>query len=116
MEAVLHPRAHALARGHVGLEHRGAHFPVHDESVEQRLLRYRPLTHRGPVSAYLAKRESTHQHDCKTAFFNTIEMNRPFERPKIFRTSGMQSAGNRQRVGTSSNIQQPGTHPPLEMQ
>lgn len=32
-EAILHPRDHALARGHLGLAHRGARFHVHDDGV-----------------------------------------------------------------------------------
>ena len=32
-EAIRHPHDHALARGHLGLAHRGARFHVHDDGV-----------------------------------------------------------------------------------
>jgi hypothetical protein len=54
------------------------HVPLQAEAVEQRLLRYRPLAHHRPVSAYLPKIESNHQRDCKRAFFNTIDGKRTF--------------------------------------
>ena len=71
-EAVLHPRDHALARGHLGLAHRGARFHVHDDGVVEidevvgRVgVEGRPAMRAGPARCRIGRRQILRHHRCR---------------------------------------------------